>query len=302
MHCQMSILIEVEDGRGVWRMNASDTFILNSFFTQNTLKNLLERQFEKTYSTSVRRFLKNPEIKTNQELINEIYSVMKKEYRNEYFYKNTILNKLLLGRHSPNTTTALTEVPIAKSKADFILINGRAIVYEIKTELDNFDRLEGQLRDYYKAFSRVCVVTCESNYNYILEKLHDTPVGICLLTNRNTLSTKKETLEDSSNLDVQMMFKILRKSEYESIIKDYYGQLPQVSQFKYYKACRQLFCDLEVNTAYRYLLRELKKRNKIDSVRYKNVPYELKFLVYFSGFRQTDYSQLERFLRNKFGG
>ncbi len=55
-----------------------------------------------------------------------------KVYRNEYFYKNTILNKLLLGRHSINTTTALSEMPIGKSIADFILLNGKGVVDEIK--------------------------------------------------------------------------------------------------------------------------------------------------------------------------
>lgn len=50
---------------------------------------------------------------------------MNKNHRNEYFYKNTLLNKLLLGVHKPTTTVALTEIPIAKSKADFVLINGK---------------------------------------------------------------------------------------------------------------------------------------------------------------------------------
>ena len=68
----------------------------------------------------------------------------------------------MLGIHSPRTTPALTEVPIGSSKADFILINGKAVVYEIKTALDNFDRLDGQIEDYYKAFSRTVVVTSES--------------------------------------------------------------------------------------------------------------------------------------------
>ena len=69
-----------------------------------------------------------------------------------------------------NTTTALTEIPIAKSKADFVLINGKAVVYEIKTELDNFDRLENQINDYYKAFDHVAVVTCKRKSSGIEEK------------------------------------------------------------------------------------------------------------------------------------
>lgn len=283
-------------------MNTSNNLILNRIFTQNTFRDLLETKNDETYFSCVKRFLNDAESKTNQELISEIYGMMSIQYRNEYFYKNTILNKLLLGRHSIRTTTALTEVPVSKSKADFILINGKAVVYEIKTELDNFERLDSQLNNYYKAFTNVCVVTCESNYKAILKKLEDTPVGICLLTSKNTLRTKKESIEDGSKLDLVTMFKILRKCEYETIIKDNYGCLPQVTQFNYYKVCQKLFCDLGVKTAYKFLKRELKKRNKIDIVEYSKVPYELKFLIYFSRYKKDDYMQLDGFLNNKVGG
>ena len=94
-----------------------------------------------------------------------------------------MLNKLLLGVHSVNTTTALTEVAIAKSKADFVLINGKAVVYEIKTELDNLERLSSQVDDYYKAFDHVAVVTYEKNLQQLQKVLDsiDKPVGIYVL-------------------------------------------------------------------------------------------------------------------------
>ncbi len=59
---------------------------------------------------------------------------LSQSYRNEYFYKNTLLNKLLLGVHSINTT-ALTEVPV--KYANQILFNKwKSCKHEIKTELD----------------------------------------------------------------------------------------------------------------------------------------------------------------------
>ena len=89
---------------------------------------------------AVDEFISEPYTKTYANIFEILYDRLKKEYRNEYFYKNTLLNKLLLGVHSTNTTTALAELPIGKAKADFVLINGKAVVYEIKTELDNFER------------------------------------------------------------------------------------------------------------------------------------------------------------------
>lgn len=142
-------------------MDNTNSLLLNRFFTRNTFKQIIEYGESTTYKATVARYINQIDNKSNQECISEIYNHLKKEYQNEYYYKNTLLNKLLLGVHSPKTTTALTEVPVGNSKADFILINGKAVVYEIKTALDNFERLDGQIQDYFKAFSRVVVVTSE---------------------------------------------------------------------------------------------------------------------------------------------
>lgn len=145
---------------------------------------------DNTYATIVQRYVSDSADKNNGQLISEIYSYMSRNYRNEYFYQNTSLNKLLLGRHSVNTTTALMQVPVGKSRADFIMINSKAVVYEIKTELDNFDRLQMQLHDYCMAFDHVCMVTSENNFEKACELLEDTAVGIYVLTDKNTLSNK----------------------------------------------------------------------------------------------------------------
>ena len=50
-------------------------------------------------------------------------------------------------------------------------------VYEIKTDLDTFDRLETQIRDYFKAFNHVCVVTSEHQFSHACELLKNTNVG-----------------------------------------------------------------------------------------------------------------------------
>lgn len=277
--------------------------ILNRFFTQNTFSELINKNNNVAYFSTVKRYLEDAESKYNKTLISEVYDIMTKNYRNEYIYKNTLLNKLLLARHSLRTTTALTEVPINKSKADFVLINGKAVVYEIKTELDTFERLDNQLNNYYKAFNNVCVVTCESNYVRIEGILKDTNVGICILTDKNRISTRKESIADNTKLEYTTMFKIMRKKEFEIILLDYYGRLPVTTQVNYYRECYNLFQSIPIERAYQYMLKELKKRNKIEIDEYLQwVPYELKFLIYFSKFKKGDYLKLNYFLDKRFGG
>lgn len=282
----------------------TNNLVLNRLFTQNVFQDLIEYNKNTTYGTIVQRYVQDSEAKNNGELISEIYKFMSKSYRNEYFYLNTLLNKLLLKKHSINTTTALTQIPIGKSKADFILINGKAVVYEIKSELDSFDRLETQLRDYFRAFNHVCVVTSEGNYAKLSDMLYGTPVGICVLTKRDTISSilKKEAIEDNSSLEHRAIFKVLHKSEYESIIKRRFGILPAASQVFYYDECLACFMDIPLLEAYSMALKELKKRNRIIQNQFQEVPYELKSLMYFSAPSSEDYDGLSSFLNEKYRG
>lgn len=277
---------------------------LNRIFTRNMLRHFIDGKTDNVYSAVVKRYASNPGKKNNRELISEIYHELKSNYRNEYFYKNTLLNKLLLGVHSVNTTTALTEVSIAKSKADFVLINGKAVVYEIKTELDNLERLSTQIDDYYKAFDHVAVVTYEKNVQHIQRVLDniDKPVGIYVLRKNGKLGTIQSPQKYVDDLDKEIIFKLLRKSEYEDIVSQWFGELPEVTQFKYYATCKRMFMQIPIEESYVLVLRMLKKRMKIEKEEFVNIPYELKFLAYFMELTYDDYQKLEVFLENQYGG
>lgn len=237
----------------------------------------------------------------NKAAISYLYKYSGKEYRNEYFYKNTLLNKLLIGRHSLNTTTALAELNIGNSKADFVLINGKAVVYEIKTELDNLDRLDNQIKDYYKAFDHVCIVTSKKHLNKVMEKYDNTTVGICVLTERDTISTKKKAVENRADLEHNSIFKMLRKKEFEFILSEYYGSLPKTNQFVYYRECLKLFERIPIEYVYKKTLIILKRRVRVaNQEKFLNdIPYELKTLVYFSEYKEIEYDKLIKFLNNQ---
>ena len=278
----------------------NSNMILNRLFTQYNFDDLIQGQKNDVYISVIKRFVQDPLSKNNGEIISEIYSYMSKNYRNEYFYQNTLLNKLLLGRHSINTTTALTQIPINKSKADFILINGKAVVYEIKTELDNFERLKNQINDYYKAFSHVCVVTCEEYYKKLIKILKNTNVGICILTNKNTFRFEKEPVADFSNITHKHLFKVLHKKEFEDILLEIFKKLPQATPAFYYDECYNWFESIPIMDAYKETLIQLKKRNKITKEEFNRVPYELKSLMYFNSNYDNDYKKLELFLNKMY--
>lgn len=239
---------------------SSNNLILNRLFTKQVINDLIKNTYNHVYVSIMQQYLEEYNNCSNKKFLSDIYKYMSKHYRNEYFYQNTLLNKLLLGRHSIKTTTALSQVPIERSKADFILINGKAVVYEIKTELDTFDRLSTQLSDYYKAFNHVCVVTCEENLEKISEILKNTKVGICILSKSNTLQFRKEAEQNNEHLNHRSLFKILRKYEFEQILQKYFGELPKATPAFYYEECYKMFKTIAIENVYKLFLMELKKK------------------------------------------
>ncbi|HEY0222383.1 MAG TPA: sce7726 family protein [Lactovum miscens] len=277
----------------------NNNFVLNRVFSQKMVKELirdgssalLNNGFEKYFGSST-------EANVNTK-IQSLYSILEKSYRNEYFFKNTLLNKILLGKHSLNTTTALSEVWLNRSKADLVLLNGKAVVYEIKTELDNLDRLDQQLIDYYKVFGNVEIVTDESHLDRINNKYLNTSVGILLLTNRKTISVVKKSNLDLSNLEYLSMYKLLRKEEKINILTYFYDILPAVDQFSEYDVYFNLFNKIPLPDLYLRMLKELKMRDKkiVDNSSYfVKSPFELRSLLYFNPLKIDEYIKLEKII------
>lgn len=265
---------------------------VNRIFTKKVIYELISKGSNEVYDFVVKRFLVDTESKTNGELISEIYTHLRKSYRNEYYYTNTLLNKLLVGIHSVTTTTALSQVRIADHIADFVMLNGDGKVYEIKSDLDNFERLNDQLYDYYKAFSYVSVLTSEHelfHVEQVLDKLNDmgSSVGIYVLSEKGTIFSKtkgRSPKRFDNNLDYTCLFNLLRKSEYTKLISTHFGYTPDVAPAFYYKECLKLFSELDILTAQKLTFDELKKRNKISKQELKKIPAELRSVIYFSDY------------------
>lgn len=280
-------------------MEVKRNYLLNRFFSRSTIRNLLKNNQDLIFNEILE--LAPYEYSSNLETIQNCYIQLDKSYRNEYFYKNTLLNKLLLGVHSINTTSALTEIPLGSAKPDFVLINGKAVVYEIKTELDNFERIENQIREYYKAFDHVSIVTHEKNIDIAKTKIANLnkPIGLYILQKNNKIKTILKPQEYKNDLEIEVIFKILRKNEYENIILKYFKELPKVSQFEYYDECEKIIKLIPLELLYKDFLVELKKRSQINKTEFEKVPKELRFLVYFMDFKPKDYHLLNDFLYKK---
>lgn len=227
------------------------------------------------------------------------YKLLLKGYRNEFIFKNILFNKLLLGIHSPNTSTVINELRVGKSIADFVLFNGEAHIYEIKTGLDNLEKLSKQIND-YKQFSSKISIVCDSEETEKVSRRYDsTNIGIIELTKRNTLRTVKAANRDSERLCFKTLFKTLRKKEVEDLLVDYFGFGIAVPNTKFFSTSFELVRNnipiLEFQSIVFEILKKRKPANQ-DSLKLEEVPNELNFLCYSQNLSSKGYERLSKIL------
>ncbi len=231
---------------------------------------------------------------TIMNLMDELYDMLKRDYRCEYVYKNAIIHKLLLGKYSLNTTMYLNELSVDNSKADLVFLNGTSTVYEIKTELDSLERLERQICSYSKAFEYIYIVTDEKNIEKILEIVPEY-VGVKVLSKRYTLKLIREAKSNKKNIDKNVIFNFLRKGEYTQLINDVYGYIPNVPNYKMYGECKRLFNDIELDLAHELVINKIKKRSLLDEQVniVRKVPNSLKLFVLYKQLNRKECLNLD---------
>jgi hypothetical protein len=208
-----------------------------------------------------------------------VYNSLFKYYRNAYIYKNVIANKILLGKHSLNTSHMLSEFRVGFNKADVVIINGTSSVYEIKSEYDTLNRLDGQINAYREIFDFINVISSFSQVDKLCSVLPE-KIGIMILTERNTISTVREASSNKVNFNPSKLFGSLRKDEYTSIIKKYYGELPNVPNTMIFDVCKGLFCQIPVEMAHDLAFEQLKKRTNVDILKKFTAKAPLSMVAY----------------------
>lgn len=100
-----------------------------------------------------------------------INDLVMSHYPNEATIKANFIDRVLYPLSPANIS--IFELPIGSSRVDMCKVNGHSAAYEIKTDLDTFDRLEGQLSDYFDVFETVYVVTSEKRWRELPDYVPD---------------------------------------------------------------------------------------------------------------------------------
>jgi hypothetical protein len=182
--------------------------------------------------------------------------------RDEYVYRSALTHNVLLGRHSLNTAAMLTEFRAGACKADLVILNGTATVYEIKSERDSLARLENQLRHYRRVFAKIYVIAGEAHVQDVLDA---TPaeVGVLSLVRWDRIRTVREAVETVEDVCPVTIFEALRTAEACMILRALGVEPPDVPNTQLHGALRAKFETLDPAGVHRQMVATLKRTRNL---------------------------------------
>lgn len=202
---------------------------------------------------------KDIEGKTIHSIYDDVYKVLQRKYKNEYVFKNEIAKKIVRkGRHF-NDVSYVNEFRVNGCIADVAIFNHTSTAYEIKTELDSFERLPGQLSVYKDVFEYVYLVVPARNLDAALSVANGN-TGIITLSEKNIFSYKKPAVSNLNELSRINMFNCLRPAEYIFLYEKITGVKAFGRAADIKEMSREVFQSLDIKRAHKEMLDLLTKR------------------------------------------
>ena len=182
--------------------------------------------------------------------------------RDEYVYKTALVRKILLGRHSFQTASMLNEFRVGECKADLVILNGTATVYEVKSERDSLSRLERQLTAYSRVFPRVYVIAAESHVGSILKSVPQ-EVGVLGLSSRLQIKTMRQAIDCHERVSPNAIFDSIRTDEARMILQALKISVQSVPNTQINAVLRDCFAKISPEEALQGMLWVLKKTRSL---------------------------------------
>lgn len=196
-------------------------------------------------------------------LFDTAFSLLEKEgCRDEYIYKAALTRTILLGRHSLRTASMLNEFRVGECKADLVILNGTATVYEVKSERDSLCRLERQVIAYAKVFAQVYVIAGENHVDGVIDSVPK-DVGVMRLNNRHGIMILREAADRPERTSPVAIFDSIRTLEASKILQLQGMLVPAVPNTELRSALRKLFIKLSPRAAHEGMVKVLKETRKL---------------------------------------
>jgi hypothetical protein len=213
---------------------------------------------------------------TLERVFESVFSQMWEAYRNEYVFKNRLIERVFLKKYSNSDATLLTELRVGRCVADAVLVNGLSTCFEIKTEYDSLSRLSEQVSSYRKLFDKIVIISSETHIQNLLEQL-PSDIGLNLLTKRGALVVVRKPEDLSSGrIDTSALASTLRLNELKALTKSLTTEKLPSSNIEIYNFCNDVLENsdpVKVRNGFRKILKTCRKQ---DTELLSSVPKSLK--------------------------
>jgi hypothetical protein len=238
-------------------------YALAQIFGASLLNSILKEDYEAKLQSLLQHCGLQVEDWTLVNAFNAAYSYLAQYYRCEYVYKNEIANQLLLARHQYNSATLLRELASDQSIADIVIVNGHTVAYEVKTELDNFDRLASQTTAYRSLYDSLYVVTHARAISTLEQRL--TPeIGLMVLDEQAQIHEVRAAAIRPDLFEPAKAVLTLRQSELVKALEKRTGKFPRMGTASVLTYCHTLYLSLSREEARQVFYEALKSRRPAE--------------------------------------
>ncbi len=246
--------------------NATKLSALMRFFSSAVFRELAK----KGRSPLFRRLLEQSDLEkscdasaTVGDVFDTAFAILKVTgLRDEYIYRTALTRKVLMGKHSLRTASMLNEFRVGSCKADLVILNGTATVYEIKSERDSLARLANQVRNYMQVFASVNVITSERHIGGVVAGVPDV-VGVMCLSDRYSIQVVRDAADEPGRVSPIAVFESLRSAEAVAILKAMGVSVPKVPNTQLHAVMRALFEELAPTELHAEMVRTLKRSRNL---------------------------------------
>lgn len=196
---------------------------------------------------------------TVADVFESVFSTLKTVgLRDEYVYRAALTQKVLMGIHSLNTACMLNEFRSGACKADLVILNGTATVYEIKSERDSLARLAKQVENYKKVFAKVYIISSDAHVRGVRQTVSD-DVGVLCLSPRFQITTIRDAIDRPDRICPTTVFESLRSAEACAVLKLLGVSIPDVPNTQLHTKMRECFQNLRPEDVHTAMVNVLKR-------------------------------------------
>ncbi|ULQ60674.1 sce7726 family protein [Brucepastera parasyntrophica] len=236
----------------------------------------------------------------NEVLANSDYELLYKnafillanDYRNEYIYKTVFYSQILEDKEKSSNFSVISELRTGNSIADIATFGSKRTSnsIEIKSDIDKISKATTQVIDYQKMFPLVSLISSKDQIDKIF-KVISKDIGLLVLNNDLSINILRNAKYNDSLLDKKTMFYTLRRHEYELLIKEYYGYVPNVPNGLIFSECFSLAMEIPMLFFYRLFRKRLAERIQIEDYSDNRIPNYLTFIARKSSLTKNEKKQ-----------